>query len=121
MEGIEKVIGWFGVIALLGGVLIGGYLFFSIDKESFDRAKEIAESLSTNSLAQAEYQAAASLYYAQLTFALGILFGGLIVGLFFLGFAKLITSVVEQEHVLNEKLANITRAIQNAERQRDVS
>ncbi|KMJ58103.1 hypothetical protein AB685_14975 [Bacillus sp. LL01] len=121
MEGIEKVIGWFGAIALLGGILVGGYLFFSIDKESFDRAKEIAESLSTNSLAQAEYQAVASLYYAQLTFALSILFGGSVVGLFFLGFAKLITTVLDQEHVLNEKLGNITRAIQETEKHRDVS
>ncbi len=120
MDGIEKVIGWFGVISLLGGIFIGGYFFFTIDKEAYDSAKEIA-SYSTNALLQAEYQAVATIYLAELTFALSIFFGGLIVGLFFIGFAKLLESVVEQEHILNEKLGNITRAVQEVGKQQNVS
>ena len=111
MDGIEKVIGWFGIICIVGGILIGGYLFFNVDKETYDTAKEVAEELWDNPYAAAELQGASALYYAELTFALSILFGGLVIGLFFLGFARLI-DIVEDNHIaLNGKLNDINRNI----------
>jgi hypothetical protein len=111
MDGIQKVMGWFGIICIVGGILIGGYLFFNVEKETYDAAKEVAEELFDNPYAIAELQGASAIYYAELTFALSILFGGLVVGLFFVGFARLIDIVEDNQVSLNGKLSDINRNI----------
>lgn len=106
MDGIEKVLGWFGIICIAGGILFGGYNFFSLDNESYKEAKEYAYDIS-----DPEYQAVSAIYHAELSFALSLLFGGLTIGLFFLGFAKLLRLVEENHDTLNGKLGDINRNI----------
>ncbi|MGY3718739.1 hypothetical protein ACWE42_24855 [Sutcliffiella cohnii] len=102
MSGIEKIMEISGFIIITIGVIGGLILFTQVDYESYSFAKEVADSLRSNTLAQAEYQAAATLYVSQISLSIGTLIGGVVVGLFLLGFARLIRLTEDKKRLLEE-------------------
>lgn len=81
------IVGWL----LIAGGLIGGITSFAgIDSEQYKLAEEVADDLYDNEFAQAEYRALKSAYQTELALAWGVLFSGIIGGLFCLGFARII-------------------------------
>lgn len=105
MQGIEKVIGWAGVIFISIGLFFGGYQLFTVDREEYSNAKEVADELWDNPYAAAQYQGASAVYHAELTFALSILLGGVFAGLLLLGVSRLIDITAEQDDKLYSLLS----------------
>ncbi|SMQ76009.1 hypothetical protein SAMN05444673_2611 [Bacillus sp. OV166] len=95
-ERIEKILNIVGWVFMVSGILLGLITYGGIDKEPYENAKEAYESIPDNELAQAAYQTALNIYNVQFTYAMSILFGGIVIGLLFIGFARIIELLKEK-------------------------
>jgi ATP/ADP translocase len=95
-ERIEKILNVLGWIFIGSGLILGMISYIGIDKEPYKNAKEVYENIPENELAQATYQTALNIYNVQFTYAMSILFGGIVIGLLFIGFAKVIELLKEK-------------------------
>ncbi|MBT2696330.1 hypothetical protein J7E79_02625 [Bacillus sp. ISL-40] len=95
-ERIEKILNVVGWIFMVGGLLLGLIAYVGIDKEPYKDAKAIYEDIPDNEIAQASYQVALNIYNVQFTYAMSILFGGVVIGLLFIGFARVIELLKEK-------------------------
>lgn len=99
---IEKVLMVVGIISVAFGILVGGFSYITIDRETYNDTKEMAETLYDNETAQLEYVSAKALYDAEKDAALTTLFGGILSGLLFVGFATVIESLKSSEQASRE-------------------
>ncbi|HFK2719147.1 TPA: hypothetical protein ACG1DY_004996 [Escherichia coli] len=87
---IEKILKRIGITLMVlsvVGALIG---LFSIDHDAYRSAKEIADELWDNTIAQEQYAAIRSAYLIELSMVIVSLFSGIIGGLILMGFGTLI-------------------------------
>jgi uncharacterized membrane protein SpoIIM required for sporulation len=95
---MEKVLNFIGFILIVGGIIGGIVAFNQVDFESYELAKEVADELFTNEIAQAQYQVAQTIYISQLSLAISVIFGGIVSGVFFLGFSELLKVVTSSRN-----------------------
>lgn len=109
-ERIDKILNGVGWVFMVGGFLLGVISYFGIDKEPYKNAKEAYESIPDNELAQASYQSALTIYNVQFTYAMSILFGGIVIGLLFIGFARVI-ELLKDKNERDTKTAQLINRI----------
>ena len=100
--GIEKVLHYCGVGLIILGLLGGLIAYFSIDKESYDTAKEIYDELYDNEFAEAEYITAKTIYVNQLSSVIVTTLITSIGGLLIMGISSLISNQNQMIRLLKE-------------------
>lgn len=104
-EYIEKILTVVGVLLIFSGLISGIYSFSKIDSKAYENAKEIFDKLPDNDFAEAAYNTTHQIYISEITYAVTVLFGGIITGLLFIGFARVIELLKEK----NERDYNLQK------------
>lgn len=99
---IEKSLYYCGVGLIILGLLGGLIAYFNIDKESYDMAKDIYEELYDNEFAEAEYNAAKTIYINQLSSVIVATLITCIGGLMIMGVSSLINNQKQMIQLLKE-------------------
>lgn len=109
IENILKKTGIAIIIISIVGSIIG---LFTIDHEAYRSAKEIADELWDNTIAQDQYAAIHTSYIIEISMVIVSLAGGIISGLLLIGFSTLIElkrkNVKVSEEILKELKLNIS-------------
>ena len=99
---IEKSLHYCGVGLIILGLLGGLIAYLNIDKESYDMAKDIYEELYDNEYAEAEYNAAKTIYINQLSSVIVATLITCIGGLMIMGVSSLINNQKQMIQLLKE-------------------
>lgn len=109
IENILKKVGIAIIVISIVGSIIG---LFTIDHKAYRNAKEVADELWDNTIAQDQYAAIHTSYVIEISMVIVSLAGGIISGLLLIGFSTLIElkrkNVRVSEEILKELKLNIS-------------